>query len=476
MLKSQWIANKLAYLLETSLKDMPVHDNNAVLGMLVAFFFGVVSPHVCNRFFIREVFNVLIGGVVLSALYGTRELILVLSGVPMNLLLAYIPIKNKQTRTKVFLACNLVHVFATHMLQGAPEGNPFLILTVSSFFMKYMYIGMEYLPGSSGLMAYFGYVFFLPGLRYGPVISYSTYEKWLSTGYMYLAETADQAEVQKFIGKEKDPKVVCDRKEDYVMHVYSRLIMNSVISFIYSAFFVITHRVIGKEIEAAGRKLAGAWLFENTIAGLHLGKILYISALWVSEEGVYQIGFIDRVENTRLRSFLNPWNPQELFELWNIEGAKLVRRLCEALARKDKKEEETPQKEAKPQRDSSVWEGAVQHMLASVASYGHIFVFPLHAGSWPVAVAALAAMGLCRKTPHRRRESTCWAFIINTAVHLQQLLAFSYFALPVVYRPARVLQMWRSSLAYGHFLCIPGIIEKVQGAVKVEPSPGQQKE
>ncbi|KAI5189902.1 hypothetical protein NEMIN01_0765 [Nematocida minor] len=461
MFKSEWLSRKLADGLNACLTDMPAADNNAVFGAITAYFFGLINPHFSNRFFIREVFNMVMGVVVLSSIYNMHNFLLILSGAPLNLVLSYVPAKNKKTRTKMFLIFNLLYVLVAYAVYDTKDTNPFL--TISAFFMKYIYISMEYVPRSNGFMGYFGYIFFVPGIRYGPVMSYSAYDRWLNAGYMYLAETCEKKEITEFIGNTTDPKTIEDRKEDFVMHRYSKLITNSVGNFVSSIAFIIAYRQVESVFMNASRALTGQMGYSFELPIFYMYRLFYIGALWASEQAVYQIGFIDNMKNVKISPFLAFWKNQDLFGRWNIQGHKFMHRLVSYLSEKDKKHDGKETKEEKKAENDLSQKpfDLKEHIKISLLSYTHLLFFPAHFGSVFLSLVLVFIMGFVKEMPVAMGSNETYRFIELLGVWIGRLFVFSYFLLPAVSSPRETLWIWRKALAYGHFACVSGIVEKV---------------
>ncbi|KAI5189941.1 hypothetical protein NECID01_0736 [Nematocida sp. AWRm77] len=178
-----WTANVL--------KQMEEKDNRAVLAAILAYLVALIIPHIANRFYIREVFNTFSGLSVLMCLYNIRNICIIGVTAGANLLLSCSPVKEKERRGRHAVYFNLCLVLCAYAVYDPKDNDVFLTLT--ALFMKYFYLSTEYLPQTHGVPAYFGYLFFVPGLRYGPVVSFSEYLKWLQMGYMYALEGLDPA-------------------------------------------------------------------------------------------------------------------------------------------------------------------------------------------------------------------------------------------------------------------------------------------
>ncbi|KAI5142891.1 hypothetical protein NEPAR06_0301 [Nematocida parisii] len=449
---------------EHCFKLMETEDINAVTGIILSFLFGLITPHVTNRFFVREVFNMLTGALVLSCIYQLKNFLLVLSGIPLNLILSYIPIKEKKKRTKVFILVNLVHLVVAYAFRDSSEKNSFFMLTLTAFFMKYLYIGMEYLPRTHGFMAYFGYVLFLPGIRYGPVMSFGAYQKWLSTGYLYLVETEDKAIIKRIVGETENEGEIISIKEDYVMHKYSKLITSSTGLAICSFAFIISYRAVCSYIETAQNNMLSYCKIGFGYSVLYAYKLFYIAFLWLSEEAVCQIAFINNMQNVRLLPFVTFWRAHEFFSLWNIQGSKFMHSINRLLTEEEKKEEPKEKlKEDEKTTDSPVDTNITdirlkEHIKVSIISYGHLLLFPMNLESMLISIPTVLLIGLIKDIPTPRSNFIIYRTICEMFGWSGYILIFTYFMVPLVHGPLETLNIWRISFAYGHFLCIPGII------------------
>ncbi|EHY65977.1 hypothetical protein NERG_00673 [Nematocida ausubeli] len=467
MLTSKWVMEKITEVTNHCFSKMTVQETNAVTGMLIAFLFGMVTPHITNRFFIREVFNVLSGAIVLSAIYKIQNFLVALSGIPLNLLLSYMPVKQKKLRTKIFIAVNLVHLVVMYILQDSEENNPFVILTLTGFFMKYMYVSMEYLPKTHGFMAYLGYMFFVPGIRYGPVMSFSAYQLWLESGYFYLVESQSQTVIKKIVGNTEDQKKITNRKEEYVMQEYSRLIVGSTVSCLKAFIFLISYQAVNEIIMNAAAHTMKLVKVDVDFSGFYIYKLFYIAALWISEECIYQAAFINNMRNVRILPFVTFWKAQELFEMWNMQGSKFMHRLNKMLTSDEKKEKETDSSKQENTKESEISASDVmdmrikEHVKVSIVSYAHLLLFPLHIGSILISVPTIFLLGFVKDIPIERRNIPGIKILVEICGWAAHIFIFCYFLIPMVYSPLEVLNIWRKSFAFGHFVCLPGIIEGV---------------
>lgn len=480
MTKLQSLTDSLTKGFNFSRSQMLPEEKNAILGMILSLFFGIISPHFSNRFFIRELFNFSTGLVILSSLYKLKNFILVLMGVPFNLLLAYVPIKRKSTRTQITLVFNVLLVILSYALKDSSDSSSFYILTVTAFFIKYMYIGMEYSQPAHGLASYFGYLFFTPGLKYGPVMSFSEYEKWLHSGYMYIIETADKKDLEVFIGETENETEINDRKEDYVIHQYSKMIAKCTFYSVLSGLFIITYRVIIYFITKSVKER----ITNLDIFVFYLHRVCYIGALWVGEQGIYEICFINNMENLKISSFFLIWKDEtRIFNDWNIQGSKFVKKLIKEITEKDKKSEKDntkmektnrkterePEIIEKTEKESKITENTQNLMKAvsikdyikeSFHEFGHLFLFPVHASSIPICIFNILIVKFIRFDQSLMRTFNYPKLIINILTSISDIFTFFYFMIPFVYTFSETFKIWRNSLACGHFLCLPELFQQ----------------
>lgn len=474
MLRSEWLSMRIANGLDACLLEMTASDRNSVYGTILAYFFGLINPHVSNRFFIREIFNVVAGVLVLSSIYRIRNFVLVLLGVPINLFLLYLPIKNRQIRTKMVLVVNLLYILIGYVVCDKLDTSP--VLTLTAFFIKYVYSSMEYTPVSMGFMSYIGYVFFIAGIRYGPVMSYSAYDAWINRGYMYPLETGDKKEIERFIGDTKSEKEKEEKKEDYIMHIYSKMITKSVGNFIIALLYLIVYRKVIKTIEASVQEMG---IFNErfiiTVIDCVL-KLFYICALWLSEEGIYQIGFVENMKNIEIGKFFAFWKSPNLFSLWNVQGHKFTKRVAAHLTEEDKKEDDQnikiPQNTTEQPKSFELFD-IKDHISQSFVEYGHLLVFPLHLGSFLISTVSIFIMGFIQDTKYTVKDHSIYATAVLFGKWLFSIYIFIYYMITLVEGVVNVLYIWRHLLASGHLLPLIQIIDRFH---KRKQSSEKQKE
>lgn len=436
---SQWMSDTLA--------QMEDRDNRAVLAAIFAYLAALVSPHVCNRFYLRELYNTLSGTVILGCLYNWRNLLLIGGTALANLGLAYLPVKEKDRRGRYAVYLNVGLAAAAYGLRDPADGP--LLATLTALFMKYFYLATEYRPLTDGVLAYWGYLTFTPGLRYGPVLSYGEYQKWLSLGYLYALEGSDPAVLQQQLADKPASQSVADRKEELVLLKYYQMTAVGLAKFIGSTLYLVLFRRLAGLAEGVFASFPG-YLAIPLLEVLALPQKYLTVAWWWSEETLYLTAFINGMNNVNLRQVELSGDFGEMCRGWNTHGSEFMHRLIRVFYVPDPKQDRSPQADLK------------EYLGVSLLSYGHLLWFPESLGQAVLALVSLLSMGL---VPDFWLEGTIDpSLAVRASSFMTSRVVFSYFMLTSFVPSHQVLDLWRCSLGCGHFLALTEALKKVAQA------------
>ncbi|OAG31076.1 hypothetical protein NEDG_01850 [Nematocida displodere] len=428
-------------------------DTRMVSACFVSYLFGIITPHVSNHFFIREIFNCFTGFIVLAALYNQKNVAIIGCSVLLNLCLSFVLGKEKKKRGRVAVYVNLCYILLAYLVFDRADNNPFITLT--ALFMKYFYVATEYLPQTHGIMAYFGYILFTPGLRYGPVMSFGEYGKWLSRGYIYLLEGVDKAVVQKEIGSEKNERKVTEIKEGIVVREYTHIIAYSACKFAAALVYLIAH----KKIEALCNKLCQIappfCAIPMMVVLCSVGKCFVICRWW-TEEASYLMAFVPKMRSVDLKKNLFSRELSEMCASWNEQGSKFMHHMIGAFldntdANTNAENIEKPESTEKPENY------LIEYISTSILSYGHLLLFPSSLGGLALSLISIFTMALI--PDHLTDIQTSNGFAIRFSSFLASKYLFAYFMLGMFTSPTTTITLWRYSLYLGQFLVISEIVK-----------------
>ncbi|KAI5184634.1 hypothetical protein NEHOM01_0309 [Nematocida homosporus] len=442
----------LVELLNTSLTKISPADHRLVLASILSYLLSFLSPHLSNCLYIREILHLIFGLLILGILYNTLNLSLIVLSVVVNLFLCYLPLKEKDSRVKVVVALNLILMLIAYLVYDTNDNN--LFLTLSVLFMKYVYLALEYLPQSMGVMRYFGYIFFIPGMRYGPVLSYAAYSKWQDLGYTTLTAQIPKEKIDAEVGQETDAKRIATIKEHLAIKEYYRLVALGLAKFGVGLTWLVVYPVIYQQVVAAASKTNGLWAVPM-IELLGVVGQLSLLAKWYLEEASYLTHFITDMSNTKPKELILSGSFAEMCAAWNIQGSKFMHVLGRVLF---------------TTKSSSTNSFFDEYLRTSLLAYGHVLLFPQSLGALVLATLSIfmLACGIDSITAQFGLDGYL-ATIINL---IFARVFFSYFMIVPFYPPSLVMYLWSLSKYYGQFICLCGMSRRVSASLNA-PAPPQ---
>ncbi|KAI5172334.1 hypothetical protein NEFER03_1448 [Nematocida sp. LUAm3] len=406
-------------------------EQSELLSSILSYTICLILPHISNRFYIRELSNMIFGLIILCAQYTECNLYIIMISILSNFLLMCMPVKQKHIRTRIVVCANLVFIFGAYMLYNPIDSDPFT--TLASLFMKYTYLAGEYHPGSEGVLAYFGYVLFPPGLRYGPVLSYAEYNKWLDLGYFYALKYITKEELEKEIREEKNEKKIEEIKENLLITKYSTSLMVSIMKFNASWVFRIAHAKAAAYSVEKVQNMSFPMGFGLLEILSMLGQYLWISRWW-TEESLYLLAGIPGMSNCRVRKFSLSKNFSEACSLWNPHGSKFMRTMFDRMQIIEKNENLSKVKE---------------FIAISIVSHMHIFMLPPFFINFVVCFFTSFVISCIEQTDENRRGA-----FYSLVTLINSRLLFSYYFIGSIYNFKTVVTLWKSFMYIGHVILI----------------------
>lgn len=401
-----------------------------MLSFLLSYLFSLFGAYVSNRFYLREIFNSLSGVFILSILYNIPNIYIIFFSIIANLGILYLPIRDRVKRTRIVCLFNGIFIVFSYFFFSASDNNPFITLT--ALFMKYFYLSTEYIPGTDGILAYFGYIFFVPGLRYGPVLSFASYTRWLHLGYSYILSKEQEKEIEK----EKDRRKKQDLRELIIIREYYKQIGISAWKFFLCFAYFLVHRRVNAYILNIQNN-SNILIFVSLIGAVsEIGKYLFVCRWW-SEEICYQASFIPNMGNIDILGIEKATNFAEIFCKWNQYGSEFMHSFIKIL----------------PVEIKGMKRETVQYIRTSILSYGHIFLFPSSFSCFLLCSVTLFIISFVPdsvsvKINYFPDIISCFL----SSIYSRAL--FSYFLIPVFFNAEYSIRVWGYLLYAGHLIII----------------------
>jgi len=358
---------------------MDERDARTIIGALFAYTGALIIPHITHFLFLQEMLSAFFALVVLASLYNVYNLSLIIASVFGNLVFSYVPIKEKSTKTKLSIFGNLAFVLFCYLVYDRKDNAPFAVLC--PLFMKYVYLSAEYSPKTNGAGRYFGYVFFIPGLRYGPVMSYKEYEKYVSLGYHYALEGIDEEIVKKAVGEEENSEQIEYIKGEVILRQYYWMFAVSAAKFFASLVYFGVHRLFRQKIRAFVAPLPFIWTLPLVELLSFADKYLVV-ARWWSEEAMFLSCFVNGMSNVSVKRLETSTDLSEMYNSWNLHGSRFVHEIGSVLLQDAKKEEEPEALDKKSKKNNALPKKAEKSfsfsktLLSLFISFGHFLLFP----------------------------------------------------------------------------------------------------
>lgn len=441
---------------------LSANEKRRVLAHILSYLFSLISPHVSNRFFVREVYNITTGTLVLGALFNNKQLLFLMCTTLPNLLALRIfrRIKTRSRKALGSLVVSTGTLLAAFLLHD-PEDNA-IWLTLSAFIMKQFYLAVESnLESVSGVLGYYAYLLFTPGLLYGPVIPYAKYEKYVSQGYSFILGEIGRDSVAKAVGdpSTQSPEEVERKREDLMIVEFTKLIGRSSLQFFGSllGFFLFCYlREADLPAKAALIMPSGPLgsLLSSVLAveAVSSTQILFYVILWTVASACYSAAFIPQMENVHLLGLELPSSVEGIYSSWNVHGMKFIQYAIRTF-RGEKEKSSAKRKRSRPPK--RVIRSALIYLRTSLLAFAPILLFAPSLCSvlcffiTAIFLPPLSSLFLEDGAPGPARP-------LARLLHLLASKAlFSYFILPFVTPDhAAALQLWKGAWFYGHFVSL----------------------
>jgi len=370
-------------------KVMQSRDSRAVLACFIAYFCAILTPHITHVLYIREVYSVVCSFVILATMYNAQNLCIVMVGVVANFAVTWMPVKKKHIKAKIAVCVNSGLVCMAYVLRDTTDNNVFDALLCVC--MKGVYASIEYIPQSNGIAKYIGYMFFVPGIRYGPVMSYAEYERWCTIGYEYALEgidthkanstaqqhtsrstnsTDDEENERMRIQREAEQ----DKKEDMILTEYNRMLAMSMAKISICIPYMVAYRQMHIYTANMYEHVPVYYSIPAMALFCTVEKCMAIVKWW-TEDAMYKAAFIDTMCNVNIARLEQTADLSEMYHAWNTRGARFVHTVVHALRNsKEGIKQSTEHKEKEKSKRDSI--GAATYIITCVLSYSHFIMFP----------------------------------------------------------------------------------------------------
>lgn len=504
-----------------------------VLLALVGYFLSLISPHVSNKYGVREVFNVLTGLFVLAGMFNPRNLVLVLGAPLVSLVLLRVlrryVLRNKRVNLKKRLdgrtldlkesgsmqtvpqksdadgSCNdrcntgscgdkdtddvytektrhiqrihaadseskeelqIINSMQSHVLSERAEmlehrkqlgraavwTGLFYLLLAYCFFdaedncpfpailamlVKCFYISTAAPSGKNGLFQYASYLLFLPGIRYGPVMTYAEYSEWLQQGYAYALKKLGASE-RLALESEKDAKARGELQEFFIFAQYYRMFGLSMARFFFGIAYIVTYNAFIRKLSDCARSVRFA-LAVPMVEVLALAEKYRVVAQWAVEEAVYLATFIPNMENVDLKGIEMSTDLGGICSAWNLKGIQHAHAVMDAFGGLRNGSEHSQ----------------LEYIWISLISYGHVFLFGKSPLGMVLGTVSALIMPLVPDTvllrPVKQGSGRAEA-LAGLCRWMISRFFFSYFLIGSLCDAQVVASLWRKTLGVGHLV------------------------